>query len=74
MFEPMVEIPKRPCPPTKPDNFAGVDFVYTTGTGTGFVAIDDAFKAAGKGAFTSNGGIQAVAASFKVGYVPSAID
>jgi len=70
MFEPMVEIPKRPCPPTKPDNFAGVDFVYETPSS---LTIDAAFKA-GKGRFAQNGGVQNKAASFRLGYVISAQD
>lgn len=46
MFDPAVVIPTRPCQPTRPGAFSGVDFKYDTTT-----AITDAEKLTMKGTF-----------------------
>jgi hypothetical protein len=63
MFEPAVAIPERPCQPTRPDAFSGIDFKYAT-----TVATTDPNKLLMQGTFTSNTGVQAAAASYKLGY------
>lgn len=70
MFDPAVVIPTRPCQPTQPGAFSGIDFKYDTTT-----VITATEKAAMKGTFNQNGGARATAASFKVGYqLPSVAD
>lgn len=70
MFDPAVVIPTRPCQPTQPGAFSGIDFKYDTTT-----PITAAEKAAMKGTFNQNGGAIAAIASFKVGYqLPSSAD
>jgi hypothetical protein len=68
MFEPAVVIPERPCQPTRPGAFSGLDFTFATTT------ITDAEKGAKKAVFTQNGGIQVKTASYKMGYQMASSD
>jgi len=63
MFEPAVVIPERPCQPTRPDAFSGIDFKYAE-----TVATTAPNKLLSHGTFNQNGGVQAAAASYKLGY------
>jgi hypothetical protein len=65
MFEPAVAIPERPCAPTRPEAFAGLDFLYTVATSAAPTALE---KAAKKAVLAQNSGVQAAAASYKLGY------
>lgn len=68
IFDPAVVIPERPCQPTRPNAFVGVDFKYDTTT-----AITATEKTVMMGTFNQNDGSINVSASFKLGYfLPSA--
>jgi len=69
MFELAVEIPERPCQPTRPEAFSGLDFTYTT-----TAARSTAEKAADSAVFTQNDGVQDKSASFKLGYQAASDD
>jgi hypothetical protein len=65
MFEPAVEIPERPCQPTRPDAFMGVSFMNEADSSD---PDADAKKDDMVGTFNQNDGVRAFAASFKLGY------
>jgi hypothetical protein len=69
IFDPPIVVPERPCKPTQPPAWTGLDYKPTmTGTGNTFLEWTADNKAAKWATFSQNSMVQAIASTWRMGY------